>query len=181
MIQKPYAAATVTILAVLLAYFVIVPAITPLNILESSKLAGTSSPNYTIRPNDATTASMGVGTATVNIPCTTATGNSSGCAASAISGSEVSIDGLLYFGAASPPCPSGQHCPLAYMQVFYLKTENGLSYRLIPSKATPTRFNNGTQVTVTGILVSPSAWSASNWSPSYFFVADLYILSISAS
>jgi hypothetical protein len=89
--------------------------------------------------------------------------------------------GQFYSKEVSRIC-SGAHCPRMDRQVFYMVTDSGSTYHLFFSceGGMPT-IVNATHVRVTGRLVTPSVWNATEWYPSISFDGDVLIQTIQAT
>jgi len=90
----------------------------------------------------------------------------------------VTIVGTMTSSVVSPTCALAEPpCAIANSPLYYV-TVNGWNYRLIFPNSTklPLPLNHS-QISVTGIYVTPSTYQANQWSPQMYFRGDIYVTS----
>ena len=150
-------------LIILSGYFVGVPALLPEQILHDLRPPIVSDPNYPIKSIQPTT------------PITT-------FRVSTVSKSIADYRGTFRSVYVTTVCPADVACSKVTMQLAYLivySVESGGQFRLLSNTGLDWKsILEGSQVIVSGILVKPSQWQASSWTPSYSFDGDIIVQAI---
>ena len=88
----------------------------------------------------------------------------------------VTIVGTMTSSIIAPACSlAAPPCAIANSPLYYI-TVNGWNYRLIFPNSTKLPLNHS-QISVTGIYVTPSTYQASEWTPQMYFRGDIYVTS----
>ena len=90
-------------------------------------------------------------------------------------GYNVTVLGVIKASQLAPVCSlSNPPCAISPTSLYYVVV-NGRNYRLIFQNGTSVPGNvTGTNVVVTGLYITPSAFNADQWTPSIVFYGDIY-------